>query len=136
MWILVFSKQEVLLYDQISALELRTNVLAAYVSGGRAHEVPAVMDAMKISSKDSFEIAFNYACSMVAVNDLEQAYKALEHAQRLGKRSVASECVYSGFIAHDALKACCCPLPRSIVKYVLIASDSSHAYCRKGNVVG
>ncbi len=69
---------------QISSLELRTNVLAAYVSGGRAHEVPAVMEAMKISSKDSFEIAFNTACGLVAAGDFALAQKELEHASRLG----------------------------------------------------
>jgi len=70
---------------QVTSLELRTNVLAAYVSGNRAHEVPAVMEAMKISSKDSFEIGFNTACSLLAVGDYAKAQSELEHAQRLGK---------------------------------------------------
>jgi hypothetical protein len=64
-------------------------VLAAYVSGGRAHEVPAVMEAMKISSKDSFEVAFNFACSLLAAGDFERAHKELEHAQRLGGQYLA-----------------------------------------------
>jgi len=59
-------------------------VLAAYVSGGRAHEVPDVMEAMKISSKDSFEIAFNTACGLVAAGDFSRAQKELENATRLG----------------------------------------------------
>ena len=69
---------------QVASLELRTNVLAAYVSGGRAHEVPAVMEAMKISPKDSFEIGFNTACGLLAAGDCVSAQDKLEHAQRLG----------------------------------------------------
>ena len=60
-------------------------MLAAYVSGNRAHEVPAVMEAMKISSKDSFEIGFNTACGLLAAGDYAKAQSELEHAQRLGK---------------------------------------------------
>ena len=65
-------------------MDLRTNVLAAYVSGNRAHEVPAVMEAMKISPKDSFEIGFNTACGLLAAGDCVSAQDKLEHAQRLG----------------------------------------------------
>ena len=74
-----------LLLLQVTSLDLRTNVLAAYVSGNRAHEVPAVMEAMKISSKDSFEIGFNTACGLLTVGDYAKAQSELEHAQRLGK---------------------------------------------------
>lgn len=59
-------------------------MLAAYVSGGRAHEVPAVMEAMKISPKDSFEIGFNTACGLLAAGDCVSAQDKLQHAQRLG----------------------------------------------------
>ena len=86
---------------QVSSLELRTNVLAAYVSGNRAHEVPAVMEAMKISSKDSFEIGFNTACGLLAAGDYVKAQSELEHAQRLGKclpnGSTGSFCVLSRY---------------------------------------
>ncbi|CAL8460581.1 g110 [Coccomyxa elongata] len=76
---------------KVSSLELRTNVLAAYVSGGRAHELPAVMEAMKISSKDSFEIAFNTACGLVAAGDFNDAQRELEHASRLGRETLLDE---------------------------------------------
>ncbi|KAK9908732.1 hypothetical protein WJX75_002041 [Coccomyxa subellipsoidea] len=76
---------------KISSLELRTNVLAAYVSGDRAHEVPAVMEAMKISSKDSFEIAFNTACGLIAAGDFTHAQRELEHASRLGRETLLDE---------------------------------------------
>ena len=70
---------------QVTSLDLRTNVLAAYVGGNRAHEVPAVMEAMKISPKDSFEIGFNTACGLLAAGDYAKAHSELELAQRLGE---------------------------------------------------
>ena len=43
------------------------------------------MEAMKISSKDSFEIGFNTACGLLAAGDCVKARSELEHAQRLGR---------------------------------------------------
>lgn len=37
-------------------LELRTNVVAAYVAAGLAGELPALMSAMKLNARDSFEV--------------------------------------------------------------------------------
>lgn len=48
------SKEAIALYSQLfrahgaESREVQTNVLAAYVAGGRAGEVPAVMEAMKV----------------------------------------------------------------------------------------
>ena len=66
-------------------MEVGTNIVAAYVSGGRAHEVLAVMDALALSASDGFEIAFNQACADVATGKLEAAEQQLLLAQRLGK---------------------------------------------------
>ncbi len=70
---------------QVKSLEVGTNVVAAYVSGGRAHEVPAVMDALALKASDGFEIAFNQACADVAVGKLDAAEEQLLLAQRLGE---------------------------------------------------
>jgi len=70
---------------QVKSLEVGTNVVAAYVSGGRAHEVPAVMDALALKASDGFEIAFNQACADVAVGKLDAAEQQLLLAQRLGE---------------------------------------------------
>lgn len=49
------NKEAIALYSQLfrshsaDGREVQTNVLAAYVAGGRADEVPAVMEAMKAS---------------------------------------------------------------------------------------
>lgn len=70
---------------QVKNVEVGTNIVAAYVSGGRAHEVPAVMDALALSASDGFEIAFNQACADVATGKLEAAEQQLLLAQRLGE---------------------------------------------------
>ena len=43
-------------------------------------------EAMKISAKDGFEVAFNSACALLAARQMERARSELEHAQRLGTR--------------------------------------------------
>ena len=70
---------------QVKNVEVGTNIVAAYVSGGRAHEVLAVMDALALSASDGFEIAFNQACADVATGKLDAAEQQLLLAQRLGK---------------------------------------------------
>ena len=72
---------------QLATPELRANVLAAYVAGGRAREVPAVMAAMKFGPRDSFEIAFNAACALLGAGDAPAAEQQLLLAQRLGAQS-------------------------------------------------
>jgi signal recognition particle subunit SRP72 len=42
---------------QADSLQLRTNVLAAYVSAGLSREIPDLMSAMKLSTRDSFEVS-------------------------------------------------------------------------------
>ncbi len=76
-------------HAQLATLELRANVLAAYVAGGRAREVPAVMAAMKFGAQDSFEIAFNAACALLGAGDAPAAEQQLLLAQRLGARRLA-----------------------------------------------
>ena len=65
-------------------MELQTNVLAAYVAGNRAGEIPAAMAAMRIPPSDSFEVAFNRACGLVQQGEAEAAEEQLLLGQRLG----------------------------------------------------
>lgn len=47
-------------------MELKTNILAAYVAAGLALELPDLMAALRLRPADSFEVAFNRACGTVA----------------------------------------------------------------------
>ena len=62
------------------------------------------MEAMKISSKDSFEIGFNTACGLLAAGEYVKAQSELEHAQRLGEHSFSGNS--DGCICLHILKAC------------------------------
>ncbi|KAL4446353.1 hypothetical protein ABPG77_003160 [Micractinium sp. CCAP 211/92] len=91
------SKEAIALYSQLfrahgtETREVQTNVLAAYVAGGRAGEVPAVMEAMKISPKDSFEVAFNAACGLIEGGKLGEAEEQLQLAVRVGEEALYDE---------------------------------------------
>ena len=70
---------------QVTAVDARTNIVAAYTAGGRSREVSVVMDAMKIAAKDGFEVAFNLACSRLLCGQLEEARELLLLALRSGE---------------------------------------------------
>ena len=69
---------------QVESLELRTNVVAAYVAGGRSSEAGAVMEAMHSSAPDGYELAFNRACALVEQGDYPAAEEQLQLALRTG----------------------------------------------------
>ncbi len=69
---------------QVESLELRTNVVAAYVAGGRSSEAGAVMEAMHSSVADSYELAFNRACALMEEGDYPAAEEQLQLALRTG----------------------------------------------------
>ena len=70
---------------QVTAVDARTNIVAAYTAGGRSREVSSVMDAMKITAKDGFEVAFNLACSRLLCGQPEEARELLLLALRSGE---------------------------------------------------
>ena len=69
---------------QVESPELRTNVVAAYVAGGRSWEVGAVLEAMQSPAADSYELAFNRACALVEQRDHAAAERQLQLALRSG----------------------------------------------------
>ncbi len=69
---------------QVESPELRTNVVAAYVAGGRSWEVGAVLEAMQSPAADSYELAFNRACALVEQRDNAAAEQQLQLALRSG----------------------------------------------------
>ena len=76
---------------QVESLELRTNVVAAYVAGGRSWEVPAAMDAMQSAAAEGYELAFNRACALVEQRDYAAAEQQLQLALRSGVLTFTNE---------------------------------------------
>ncbi|KAL0035714.1 hypothetical protein WJX79_010267 [Trebouxia sp. C0005] len=109
---------------KVKSLEVGTNVVAAYVSGGRAHEVPAVMDALALKASDGFEIAFNQACADVAVGKLDAAEQQLLLAQRLGR-----ETLYEDDVPEEEVEAELAPLTSQLA-YVASRLGSNSKACQ------
>ncbi|KAG2499929.1 hypothetical protein HYH03_002216 [Edaphochlamys debaryana] len=73
------------------SLELKTNVLAAYVAAGLAAELPDLMAALKVKPRDSFEVAFNRSCGLVEAGQLGAAEGELRMALKLGRETLFEE---------------------------------------------
>lgn len=72
------------MFAQVESLELRTNVIAAYVCGGHAGQVPDIVSAMQISPSDSSEVGFNMACALLQLGSFAEAEEQLQLALRAG----------------------------------------------------
>lgn len=65
-------------------MEVKANMLAAFVAGSRASDIPDVSKKYGVSASDGFEIAYNQACGLIDVGDCENAKEQLELALREG----------------------------------------------------
>lgn len=68
---------------------LEINFVAGLVSAGKASEVQ--VDALKVQAKNSFELAFNIACSLIEMNEYEDAETFLLSARRIGQETLMDE---------------------------------------------
>ena len=71
--------------------DARTNVLAAYVSAGRAEEVEALASELGVRAEDNYVSALNIACADLALGRLPDARRHLSLAQRLGREMLMEE---------------------------------------------
>lgn len=62
--------------------DVKTNIVAAYVAGGRAAEVSSLMDALKVAPRSGFELAHNAACALIEKGEYAQAEELLLLARR------------------------------------------------------
>jgi hypothetical protein len=70
---------------QVSSLEQKTNLLAAYVTAGLSSSLPDIINKLGIKPRDSFEIAYNRACGMADTREFEAAETAVKAAYKQGK---------------------------------------------------
>jgi signal recognition particle subunit SRP72 len=72
-------------YNRLSNLdssELKTNLIASYISGGRSNEVSMLMQKLKVTPRSGFELAYNAACASIENNDFAKAEELLLLARR------------------------------------------------------
>lgn len=74
---------------KIDSLEI--NFVAGLVMAGRAADVPAAMDSLRIKATSSFELAYNTACSLLERNKYADAEQLLLSARRIGQESLMDE---------------------------------------------
>lgn len=74
-----------MLGPQVESLELRTNVIAAYVCGGKAEQVPEVAKNMRIAAGDGSDVGFNMACALLQLGSFADAEQQLQLALRSGE---------------------------------------------------
>eukprot|EP00250_Pteridium_aquilinum_P018954 c24238_g7_i1 orf=49-2124(-) len=75
----------------IDSIELKTNLIASYISGGRSNEVSSLMESLKVSPRSSFELAYNAACALIEGRNYKKAEELLLLARRLGQEALVEE---------------------------------------------
>lgn len=75
---------------RVAALEQKNNFLAAYISAGLSARIPELMSRLGVKPKDSYEIAFNRACALADVGDVEAAETAVKAAYKQGESRMCS----------------------------------------------
>ncbi|KAJ6808577.1 signal recognition particle subunit SRP72-like [Iris pallida] len=76
---------------KIDSLDLKTNIIAALISAGRATEVQGMMDNLKVKASSSFELAYNTACSSIEKGKYSDAEQQLLSARRIGQEMLMDE---------------------------------------------
>ncbi|THU52609.1 hypothetical protein C4D60_Mb10t05760 [Musa balbisiana] len=76
---------------KIDSLDIKTNIIAALVAAGRSPEVQGTMDALKVKASSNFELAYNYACSLIEKKKYAEAGQQLLSARRIGQEMLMEE---------------------------------------------
>ena len=67
---------------KIESLDIKTNIIAAMISSGKAAEVQGMMNTLKVKASSSFELAYNTACSLIEKGKYADAEQQLLSARR------------------------------------------------------
>ena len=76
---------------QLTSAEARANVIAAYISAGRAQDVPALLTSLGLSAEECFEAAYNVGCAKLAQGELSEARELLLLSNRMGREALLDE---------------------------------------------
>lgn len=76
-------------YETLSRLEgsvlsdeMKSNLVAAYVGAGRSPEVPFLLNSLKLSPRESFDLAYNVSCALCEEKKWDKAEEMLFLARR------------------------------------------------------
>ncbi|XP_068325995.1 uncharacterized protein [Pyrus communis] len=74
---------------KVESLEI--NSAASLVAAGRASEVKRTLEALGVKATNSFELAFNTACSLIELEKYTEAEQLLLKARRIGQEALFSD---------------------------------------------
>ena len=66
-------------------------MIAAYISAGRASDVPALLTSLGVSAEECFETAYNVGCAKLAQGQLSEARELLLLSNRMGREALLDE---------------------------------------------
>ncbi|KAI5057233.1 hypothetical protein GOP47_0027248 [Adiantum capillus-veneris] len=75
----------------MDSTELKTNLIASYISGGKSDEVSSLMESLKVTPRSSFELAYNAACALIEGKNYIKAEELLLLSRRLGQEALVEE---------------------------------------------
>ncbi|XP_039120897.1 signal recognition particle subunit SRP72 [Dioscorea cayenensis subsp. rotundata] len=76
---------------KIDSIDVKTNIIAALVSAGRGSEVQGMMDALKVKTSSSFDMAYNVSCSLIQNKRYAEAEQLLLSARRIGQEALMED---------------------------------------------
>uniref|UniRef100_A0A0C9QVQ8 Signal recognition particle subunit SRP72 n=1 Tax=Wollemia nobilis TaxID=56998 RepID=A0A0C9QVQ8_9CONI len=91
MGLCITSYEKLIQKFKIDSIELKTNIIAAFISGGRSQEVSPLMGTMKVTPSSSFELAYNAACALIDKGNFAEAEELLLLARRIGQEMLIEE---------------------------------------------
>ena len=89
--------------DVVGSPNTAVNLAAALVAAGRGSDVAAALKRLKISPKDSFELAFNFACALLETGNLADAADYLTLAKNQGAETLMDEDLDEEAVADELL---------------------------------
>lgn len=76
---------------KVDSIELKTNIIAAFITGGRSADTSSLMASMKVTPNSSFEMAYNAACALIEKSNFAEAQELLLLARRIGQEMLIEE---------------------------------------------
>lgn len=64
------------------SLDLKTNIVASFITAGRSSDVQNKMDELRVKATSSFELAYNTSCSLIEKGSYVEAEELLLKARR------------------------------------------------------
>ncbi|RXH72231.1 hypothetical protein DVH24_033769 [Malus domestica] len=105
---------------KVESLEI--NSAASLVAAGRASEVKRTLEALGVKATNSFELAFNTACSLIELEKYTEAEQLLLKARRIGQ-----EALFSDNVPEDEIQIELAPIAVQLA-YVQQKQEAVEAY--------